>query len=263
MEQNFLLDNGVYNILKFKSGELHVTDCSINSTTIDITGSVFGSDNLIELLLLVDAIRRIDNNTIINLTMPYCAYARQDRVSNIGEALSSKVFANIINSLELNSITTWDNHSDVMTALLNNCINLSKVELTKNLNFGQFQYLVSPDAGANKQVNELSKITGIPVIRADKIRDTKTGEIKETVVYCDNLIKANCLIVDDICQGGRTFTELAKALKKKNAGYITLYTTHAFFDNGIEELVKSGINNFITTQSIPQQHMKSNRISIL
>ena len=69
-------------------------------------------------------------------------------------------------------------------------------------------------------------------------------------MYSDDLKGKSCLIVDDICANGRTFVELAKSLKKKNAGEITLYVTHGFFGAKLQPLKSAGISKFITTSSV-------------
>jgi ribose-phosphate pyrophosphokinase len=78
-------------------------------------------------------------------------------------------------------------------------------------------YLISPDAGSNKKIFDLAKSIGYDgeIIRCDKLRDISTGNIIETIVYKDDLNGMDCLIVDDVIDGGRTFIELSKILKQK------------------------------------------------
>ncbi len=75
-------------------------------------------------------------------------------------------------------------------------------------------------------------------IRADKSRNMATGQITETVVYADDLTGKACVIVDDLCDGGRTFIELAKVLRAKGAAKIALVVTHGIFSKGKEPLNK-------------------------
>lgn len=104
----------------------------------------------------------------------------------------------------------------------------------KNNNF----FLISPDAGSNKKIFDLAKsinYTG-EIIRCDKLRDISTGKIIETIVYKDDLKGRDVIIVDDICDGGNTFIQLAKVLKQKNAGKIYLVVTHGIFSAGFDGL---------------------------
>lgn len=267
---NFKLSTGSYRVWKFPSGEIgvqltdnhHVYHNDTTNPYNEITGSILSSDHIIELLQLVEAIRSNEPFTIdLRLNMPYCAYSRQDRICNTGESFSLKVFADLINSCNFSRVTTYDNHSDVATALINNCANipLSTILLGRDerycweLNINQYDFLVSPNAGANKKVFECSKYFNIPMIRADKIRNTSDGSIVETQVFATDkqLDNATVLIVDDICQGGRTFEELAKALKAiQPTVNIHLYVTHGFFNKGLTLLLESGISKIITTDSV-------------
>lgn len=275
MEPNFKLSSGNYKVWKFPSGELQVSLLRRPSQTepTTITGSILSSDNIIELLQLVETLNYTGWNNL-ELTIPYCDYSRQDRRCNPGEAFSLKVFANLINSCNFTSVTTYDNHSDVATALINNCNNRHVKDLLikgnnlikrvdrpnqkyETLISDVYGYFVSPDAGANKKVFDCSKRFNIPMIRADKVRDTATGAILETQVYAtpEQLKNKTVLIIDDICQGGRTFEELAKALKAiEPTVTVHLYCTHGFFNKGFNAMKEAGISKFITTDSVPQVH---------
>lgn len=270
---NFNLSSGSYSVMQFPSGEIQVT-LNTNTATrfhpIRITGSILSSDRLMELLQLADAIRNNWRVTDVELVMPYCAYSRQDRICNEGESFSLKVFAQLINSCNFSKVVTWDNHSDVSTALINNCFNLHVREvLSRNRsNFpgpswraendvSKYDYYISPDAGSNKKVFSCSQYFKTPMIRADKIRDVSSGRILDTQVFVtsDQLKNKTVLIIDDICQGGRTFEELAKAIKViEPSCTIHLYVTHGFFNAGFNKMKEAGISRFITTNSVPQLH---------
>lgn len=259
MKPNFKLSSSSYSVMQFPSGEIQVTlDTAPHAARVypvTITGSILSSDHVMELLLLVEAINHHWNTSNINLVMPYCAYSHQDRRCNQGESFSLKVFANLINSCNFTKVVVWDNHSDVSTALINNCYNIHVNQLLPDVS--KYDYFVSPDAGANKKVFSCSQICGIPMIRADKIRDVSNGKILDTQVFAiaDQLKDKTVLIIDDICQGGRTFEELAKAIKAiEPSCNIHLYVTHGFFNAGFNKLKEAGISKFFTTASVPQVH---------
>lgn len=265
MKPNFKLSSSSYSVMQFPSGEIQVTlDTAPHAARIypvTITGSILSSDHVMELLLLVEAINYRWNTSNINLIMPYCAYSRQDRRCNQGESFSLKVFTNLINSCNFTKVTTFDNHSDVSTALINNCYNVPIHQLLLDAQYiiklREYDYFVSPDAGANKRVFNCSKLFRIPMIRADKIRDVSNGKILDTQVFAtaDQLKNKTVLIIDDIGQGGRTFEELAKAIKAiEPSCNIHLYVTHGFFNAGFNKLKEAGINKFFTTTSVPQVH---------
>jgi ribose-phosphate pyrophosphokinase len=206
-----------------------------------IKAHITSPSQIMELCLLVDALRRSYGDVNMHLHCPYVPYARQDRVCAPGEALSIKVFADILNSLHFKSVKVNDVHSDVSLALINNVTNIpAEVNLTPYLP-SIYKYskpvLVAPDAGSIKKVLKVAQTHNFEMVRADKIRDVETGEIKDTVVYTDHLGKQSVLVVDDICDGGRTFIELGKELKTKTNGNLSLYVTHGIFSKGLDELL--------------------------
>jgi ribose-phosphate pyrophosphokinase len=230
----------------FPGGECHlkiITDCITDDT--HIYAYLDGSDEIMRLLLSVDAIRRVNPLTRITLTIPYFPYARQDRVCNRGEPLSVKVMAELINSLGCDLVEIFDPHSDVTPALIKNCVItcltriIVRSELINMLREKKIS-LLSPDAGAEKKVSQLAKyLSGYDrstdVVLASKVRDTRTGQITSTTVHGDFDGK-DIMIVDDICDGGRTFVELAKVLVSGGAGRLYLYVTHGIFSKGLDEL---------------------------
>ena len=268
MTPNFKINIGTYSVKKFKSGEIQVKlEGNYLDTDNDllIEGSILSSDQLIELCQLVEAFRHYNPLIKIVLVMPYCSYSRQDRRCSQGESFSLKVFTNIINSLNLSKVFTIDNHSDVATALINNIGNISVSTLLADescLLLGQkplttANLLESPDAGANKKIQDISSKTNIPFIRADKIRSLEDNSVSNTIVYAtpEQLDNKTLLIVDDICDGGRTFIELTKAIKAIQPNCtVNLYVTHGFFTYGLDPIFESGINTIYTTNSVSQYH---------
>lgn len=259
---NFTLSCGSYTVMKFPSGEIQVTLTEVpsNNYSLTIFGSILSSDHLMELLQLRATLSKEDYKSI-RFIMPYCAYSRQDRVCNPGEAFSLKIFANLINSCEFSLVNTYDNHSLVSTALINNCVDAQAHEIFRRstwldnttLDLEQYNYFISPDAGANKKIQACSKEFNIPMLRADKLRDTTTGRILETIIYATpaQLDNSTVLIIDDICDGGRTFIELANAIHKISPTcVVNLYITHGFFSKGVEPLLSAGINHIYTTTSV-------------
>lgn len=244
-----------YEMFTFKGGEPHIKIKKIffyDVTSITIFTRLTSFNKVGELLVAVDALKRLlkeSNYTpTLNLVIDYFPGARQDRVMVQGEALTVKVYADLINSLEMNSVFIMDPHSDVTPALINNCRTENNHYFIKQVlkscatktNGSDTPYIISPDAGSNKKIGalakELSKTNKIEVIKCDKTRDVRTGEITDFVVYAGDLKGKNCLIVDDICDGGGTFIGLANELMKKNAGKLYLAVSHGIFSQGFKNL---------------------------
>jgi len=234
--------NGLYiSSFKFNGGEVHV---SINHIEIgnvtEVEAYLYTSDDIMKLLMTIDAIREKKVFSVINLTIPYFPYGRQDRVCNPGEAFSVKVMARLINSLQCQKVTILDPHSNVTTVALNNYNVISQneilqehsiIEVIKALNLT----LVSPDAGAELKTREVARENNLPVIYCSKVRDTVTGNITDTHIPFIGE-GGDFIILDDICDGGYTFTQLAKQMKAAGANDLYLYVTHGIFSKGLDPL---------------------------
>jgi ribose-phosphate pyrophosphokinase len=242
----------VFESFTFHGGEPHIkikADFDI-SLPVMITHRINSFNDLGLLCIAVDALRRMGVKTI-SAFIPYFPAARQDRVMVMGEALSVKVYADIINYLNLEKVYIFDPHSEVTPALLNNVSVISNHDFIKQVivQIGTNLKLISPDGGALKKIYKVSEyLGGIEVVEASKSRDVKTGKLTGFKVYHDDLEGSDCLIVDDICDGGGTFIGLAEELKKKNAGKLYLTVSHGIFSKGFDELGKY-FDRIFTTDS--------------
>ncbi|MBL7910104.1 MAG: ribose-phosphate diphosphokinase [Bacteroidia bacterium] len=254
---NLFETNETVELKKFAGGECHVkflTTFSENDK-VHINTRLNSSDDLMNLCLAVDALRNMMVN-YIEVFIPYIPYARQDRVMVPGEPLSIKVFANILNSLNLNKVMVFDAHSDVSVALINKCHNIANYEMVndflKKVKLTDY-VLVSPDLGAYKKVDKLAQKINYKgnIATGIKVRDLATGQIIKSDVNTDNLNGKACIVVDDICDGGRTFIELAAALKAKNAGDLYFIASHGIFShNALDRLKEAGYKNVGSSNSI-------------
>ncbi len=243
-----------YSVLAFSGGEVHVRILEPNEApgqVFEITARLHGSVEIMELLMLTDALRRMSGGARIRLVCPYFPYARQDRVCAPGEALSLRVIADLINAQGYESVEVWDAHSDVTGAVLNRMVSVPALHFVRQLDLVakvDKPILVAPDAGALKKVSSIAKALGLQWVRADKSRDPKTGEITGTAVYSDHVGQRDFLIVDDICDGGRTFIALAEAVRPLTDGRVYLYVTHGIFSAGYDALT-AAIDGIYTANS--------------
>lgn len=235
-------------VLQFPGGEMHVTvELGAPADELRVRAHLTDSAAVMTLLMVTDALRRGYPGTPISLDMPYVPYARQDRAANAGEALGARVFCDLINAQGYTQVVVQDPHSDVVPALLDRVVIedplpalRSALERIRALT-DESVALVAPDAGARKRVLKLATALGTDVVYSDKVRDTRTGAITRTEVQGELPARA-LLVVDDICDGGRTFTELAAALKLKQeaqglAKPLFLYVTHGIFSKGLDPLL--------------------------
>jgi len=203
--------------------------------------------NDLELICCAVASLRELNIEKIHLYTPYFLGSRSDRKFEEGSNNYLKsVICPIINSLDFKSVTVMDPHSDVLEACLNNFNKINNFALVDDalsyiISEGEEDQivLVSPDAGAYKKVFDVAKEFNIEkIITATKVRDMKTGNILHTKIpVLDQHNDLKYIIIDDICDGGRTFVELAKAIKAgRPTAKIYLIVTHGIFSSGYSQL---------------------------
>lgn len=227
---------------KFPAGEIGVQVQDNGTNHYELTMNFKSSDCIMKLLLEVDAIRRVNKSSKITLNMQYVPYARQDRVMSKGESHSLKVFCKLINDCSFEQVNIVDPHSSVTEALLDNLKILQQHEaLQATISLPTlltYDYLVAPDVGALKKIYETSKILAKEVIAVNKVRELNTGKIT-TVELSENdfnkLKGKTVLVVDDICDGGATFLQLAKVLPTDCTKH--LYVTHGIFSKGKEVIL--------------------------
>ena len=226
--------NFKYKRINFPCGEMHIRVEEVNAEPLSILFEFDKNEDIIELLLVCDALKRM-GQSLAELTMPYIPFARQDRVGVEGECFSLRVFADVLNGLRLKRIVVTDPHSDVATALIDNCVVIKQADIfVETLTNKADYWLISPDAGALKKTYALAaKVKTLGVVECGKHRNMVDGQITGVIVHAEDLKGKDCYIVDDICDGGRTFIEIAKCLKLKNCGKIVLLVTHGFFTKGL------------------------------
>jgi ribose-phosphate pyrophosphokinase len=240
----------------WSGGEEHVVLTIKNDdgyrNRVKLLTRITSSSHLMRALMIKDALERLGFTKII-LVVPYLPYARQDKAMNEGESFSLKVFAQIINSSNFYKVIFLDPHSLVSPALIDRAEPVENHKFLKraidhilvNLradgnsdDYPQNCVLVSPDAGAYKKIFTAGvavKFEG-DIVACNKVRNLKTSEIVKMEISSDVTGKI-CIIVDDICDGGRTFKELAEILKAHGAKKVILVVTHGIFSYGIEPLI--------------------------
>lgn len=232
--------------VQFPCGEPHfILDVQLeegaylSGGNVNIEWEFQSAAELVDLLLIADAAKRADFK-LQRLSIPYVPFGRQDRLNQRGEPLSIKVFADLVNDLGAREVLIVDPHSDVTAALIDRCTVIPQWEVfLPRLEERKDYWLVSPDAGALKKIHKLAPMVDcLGVIECSKKRDS-LGQIVGTKVNWDYRSAADAedfIIVDDICDGGATFTAIAKILKDGGARKVSLMVTHGFFTKGIEAL---------------------------
>lgn len=255
-----------YKISKFPDGQQ-----SINLDFIHLEDEVKISSRLndfkdLEVILCATAALRNLGVKTIHLYVPCFLGARSDRQFTDGGINYLKdVICPIINSQNYETVTIVDAHSDVLEACIHNYRKIDNISLVKfaltdidNTNSAREKLiLVSPDAGALKKMYHVSEYFKIDkMVIANKHRDIRTGKITHTEVpgLTQEPGSKNFVIIDDICDGGRTFLEIAKTIRKEREDSvfndkIYLVVTHGIFSAGFLEL-RNWIDGIYCTNSV-------------
>lgn len=272
-----------YKISKFPDGQQDITIIGFKNRTNSSLDFFLGVDCLIvsrfnswlDLELIIAAKNALLNLEVnkISLKIPYLFSARSDRrFSEGGNSYLVEILSPILNAQNFHKIYTLDVHSDVASASIKKLKNETVldqllVEAFYEVNKDESSkcYVISPDSGASKRTFETCKrIAGFDfeIVECSKHRDLKTGNIVETIIPKDDFEKRDCVILDDIIDGGRTFIELAKQLKNKNCGDIYLCATHGIFSAGLE-VFKPYIKQIFTTNSYQENKIDGNFVKYL
>lgn len=224
-----------YSKFAFSGGEIQVRMDPIAAAPFitSITAHLRAPNDIIEMLLVTNAIQHASPNTMIELKCPYLPYGRQDRVCAAGEAFALEVMANLLNTQNYLRVEVWDAHSKVSQEKVQRCANVPAADLMP-AHITDGATIVAPDMGGRTRAQQCADVFRRPIIYASKVRNPANGEITGTTVDSDYVGARDFLIVDDICDGGRTFIELAKVLRPLTTGKIKLWVTHGIFSKGFE-----------------------------
>ena len=244
-------------IRKFVDGEIFVKiNENIRGEDVFIIQSTSPpvNDNLIELLIAIDAAKRASAKTI-TAVMPYFGYARQDRKDEGRTSISAKLVANLITSAGANRVVTIDLHAGQIQGFFDIPVdNLFSVnELIKDMkniktNLEDIS-IVSPDVGGVVRARAFAKRINASLVIIDKRRE-KSG-VSEVVNIIGDVENKTCILLDDIADSAGTLCNAAKALKENGARDIHSYIVHGVLSgNALEKIKNSDIKELVLTDSI-------------
>lgn len=222
-------------VMKFNDGSVRVvipnmTD-DLEHRYCHIEAFIQSLDDLMIISQIKDIIDRLSKSPKqYNLNITSTPYTRYDRVmfTNQTDGFGAKTFADFVNSLKFTSVSFLDSHSQVIIDLVNNAFDIPQKMIVSNMIDLDEYNLIAPDKGAVKKNPHADVIF-------DKVRNPETGQITGMQVsYFKPSDKTKYIVVDDICEGGRTFIECAKLFRDQidQTGQLDLYVTHGIFSNG-------------------------------
>ena len=213
------------------------------------------NDNLLELLIIADALRR-SSAARITAVIPYFGYARQDRRTKARTPISAKLVANLVTQAGIERVLTLDLHSAQIQGFfdipVDNLYASPVFALDLEHHFkGRLQEItvVSPDVGGVARARDLAKRINAPLAIVDKRRE-KAGEITEMTVIGD-VSGQVCVIVDDICDTAGTLCKAAEVLMQNGAKEVHAYITHGVLSGpAVERVSVSALKSLVITDSI-------------
>lgn len=221
-----------FDVLKFNDGSLRVTldQEVLNSLDhphmVNIHAYIESLDDLMIVAQIKDVLERYVRFSYSVLTVLSPIYSRYDRVMLGNDGFGTKVFSRFIDSMNFTMVNYFDCHSDVLVKQTNNANDFEQHLLVRDMIDTQ-GFTIAPDKGACKK-NQTAKLMFI------KTRDVATGKITGVAIAAYNELKEGVTytVVDDLCEGGRTFIEVAKEFKNFYENDLQLYVTHGLFTNG-------------------------------
>ena len=255
-------------IRKFSDGEIYIEiNENIRGNSIFIIQSVSSpeNDNLMELLLCIDALKRSSAKNI-TAVIPYFGYARQDRKVVPRTSISAKLVSNLITKAGADRIVTIDLHSGQIQGFFDIPVDnlfatpifarhIKKKLKTKNL------ICVAPDVGGTARARALGKMLHVELAIVDKRRPAPGKS--EVMNVIGNVKGKTCILVDDIIDSGGTIVNAAAALKKRGAKDVHVYVTHGVLSgNAIDKIKKSNIKNLVITDTIDNSNKVKNTKNI-
>ena len=258
-------------IKKFADGEIYIEiNENIRGNSIFIIQSISSpaNDNLMELLLCIDALKRSSAKNI-TAVIPYFGYARQDRKVVPRTSISAKLVSNLITKAGADRVVTVDLHAGQVQGFFDIpvdnlfCTPIFARHVNKNINKKNI-ICVAPDVGGTERARALGKLLDVGLAIVDKRRPSPGKSQVMNVV--GNVKNKTCVIVDDIIDSGGTIVNAAEALKNRGAKEVYVYITHGVLSgDAVKKVEKSVIKKLVITDSIDNNERvkKARNIEVL
>ncbi len=258
---------GEMRIEHFSDGEFSVSyEESIRGQNLYLIQSTFpNSDNLMELLLMIDAAKRASAYKIIAV-IPYFGWARQDRKDKPRVSIGAKLIADMLSVAGVDRVITMDLHADQIQGFFNipvdhlyaSTIFIPYIRSLKMDNI----VIASPDVGGSKRAGSYAKLLGVPMVLGYKTREKANvvGEMKIIGKVKDK----NVIIVDDMVDTAGTLCKAANLIMEEGATSVRAIVTHGVMSGpAIDNVMESALEQIVFTDSIPFDCNRCSKVKIL
>ena len=248
---------GKSSVTQFSDGEIQVNiEESIRGCHVYVVQSTSSpvNDNLMELLIMIDALKRASAKTI-NVVMPYYGYARQDRKARAREPITAKLVANMIEKAGATRLLTLDLHASQIQGFFEIPVDhlmgaplIADYFLEKGI-CGDDVVVVSPDHGGVTRARKLAEFLKAPIAIIDKRRPK--ANVAEVMNIIGKVDGKTCVIIDDMIDTAGTITLAANALKEAGAKQVYASCTHPVLSGpAMQRIQDSAIEHLVVTDSI-------------
>lgn len=246
---------GESEVLNFSDGEFQPCFLeSIRGCTVFVIQSTFPpTDNLMELLMMIDAAKRASAHQVIAV-MPYFGWARQDRKDKPRVSIAAKLVADLLSVAGIDRLITMDLHADQIQGFFDVPVDhlyASSIFIPyiESLHLKDM-VIASPDVGGAKRANSYAKYFDVPLVLCHKVR--AKANVVENMTVIGNVEGKNVILVDDIVDTAGTITKAADLLISAGAKSVRALCSHAVMsDPATQRVMQSGLTEIIFTDSIP------------
>ena len=242
-------------VTRFSDGEFVVSyEESIRGRDVFLVQSTFpNSDNLMELLLMIDAAKRASAKHIIAV-MPYFGWARQDRQDKPRVSIGAKLVADMLSCAGIDRLITMDLHADQIQGFFNVPVDhlyasgvlLPYVQSLRLKNL----VIASPDVGGSKRASTYAKYLGCPLVLCNKTR--ARANVVESIQIIGDVKDKNVVLVDDMVDTAGTITKAADIMMQAGAASVRAVASHCVMSGSASERVQnSALQEIVFTDSIP------------
>lgn len=265
--KSFGSELGRTSVTRFSDGEFQPAyDESVRGATVFIIQSTFPpSENLFELLLMIDAAKRASANKVVAV-IPYFGFARQDRKDRPRCAIGAKLVANLLTAAGVDRIMTMDLHADQLQGFFDVPVDHLYaspifVPFLRSLNLPNL-VIAAPDMGGTKRANAYSRFLNAEMVIGYKLR--KKPNVVEEIKIIGDVNGKDVIIVDDMVDTAGTITIAADLMRDMGATSVRAIATHPVLSGpAIERIEKSCISELIVTDTIPLLEKQSSKIKVI
>ena len=258
---------GIMKIEHFSDGEFSVSyEESIRGQYVYLVQSTFpNSDNLMELLLMIDAAKRASAYKVIAV-IPYFGWARQDRKDKPRVSIGAKLIADMLSVAGVDRVITMDLHADQIQGFFNVPVDhlygsTIFVPFIKSLGLENL-VIASPDVGGSKRAGSYSKHLGVPMVLCHKTRE-KANEVSNMTIIGDVEGK-DVVITDDMVDTAGTLCMAANIMMDRGAKSVRAIVSHGVMSGkAVENVMNSRLDQIVFTDSIPFDCSKCSKVKVL